>query len=385
MLEKQEQFIKQIEKANNILITGYTPWNEEIVLSALALRLILKKMGKKSEIILEDDREKDYLKPSLKSFAGFPGYEKIKNSLENLSDFVISLDLNSARIGKVKYKLTEKALNFYITPEKGFFSPEDISAQHTNFRHDLIITLGTPDPELLGQIYQKTGNFFYQTPIINIDNQPSNEEYGQINLVELTEPTISEIIFSLWEKEKEKYLGAESAHCLLGGIIYKTRNFKTPITPNTLSTTYNLISLGADKEKIINQFYRSQTLNTFKLWGKALNNLSHPENEPRLIWTTLNQKDFQETQTREHDLIDLINELIVNIPKIEMLSVFYEQENKTKGAIYSRRNLELKNSLQKYTPEGNNNFVQIKAEQKIEEVKEEIIDIIKEKLNKIPV
>lgn len=384
MLEKQEQIIKQIEKADNILITGYIPWNEEVVLSALALNLILKKMGKKSEIILEKEEKKEYLKPSLNSFSVFPGYKEIKTSLDNLSDFVISLNLSRAQIGKVKYKLAQNSLNFYITPEKGFFSPEDVSARHTNFKHDLIITLGTPDLELLGEIHQNTGNFFYQTPVINIDNQASNEEYGEINIVELTRPTIAEIVFSIFEKEKEKYLNADSAHCLLGGIIYKTRNFKTPVTPDTLSATYNLISLGADKEKIINQFYRSHNLNTFKLWGKALNNLSCHKNEERLIWTTLNEKDFQETQTREHDLINLINELVVNIPKIEMLSVFYEHEEKTKGAIYSRRDLELKNLLQKYSPEGNNNFIQIKTGQKIEEIKEEIIEIIKERLSKIP-
>ena len=381
MLEKNEQVLNQIKKAKNILIAGYVPWNEEIIPSALALQLALDKLGKKSEIILETEKDKDYLKPSLEPFQNFPNFSKIKNRLDNLSDFVISLDLSQAKIGKVKYKVTEKALNFYITPQEGIFRNEDVSARNTNFKYDLIITLGTPDLELLGENYKQATEFFYQTPIINIDNQASNEEYGQINLIDLTKPSMAEVIFSLFEEREEKYLDSEVSHCLLAGIIYKTHNFKTPVTPHTLSAAYNLITWGADKEKIINQFYRSQSLNTFKLWGKALNNLSQGEENSALAWTTLLSQDFRETETREYDLINLINELTINIPKIEIFTVFYGGEKKSNALISARKNIDLKNLFSAYSPAGNNKFLQIKTDKNLDEFKKEIIALLNQKLN----
>ncbi len=379
MLEKNEQMINQIQKAENILITGYVPWNEEIIPSALALQLILKKLNKNSEIVLETEKEKNYLKPSLESFSIFKNFQFLKTKLENLSDFVISLNLSGAKIGKVKYKVNQKTLNFYITPEEGIFSSEDISTHNTNFKYDLIITLGTADLESLGQIYRQATDFFYKTPIINIDNQASNEEYGQINLVDLTKTSVAEAIYSIFEEEKEKYLDSEIADCLLGGIIYKTHNFKTPVTPDTLSAAYNLITLGADKEKIINQFYRSQNLNTFKLWGKALNNLTQIENNSFLAWTTLNSRDFRETETREYDLINLINELTINIPGIEVFAVFYGGERKSNALITARKFKDLKKLFSEYSPAGSNKLIQIRTEKNLEEFKKEIINLLRQK------
>jgi phosphoesterase RecJ-like protein len=380
MLDKNQQIINQIKKANKILITGYISWNEEVLLSSLSMKLILEKIGKKCDIVLENDDDKNYLKPPLEIFSIFKGFDKIKKSLDNLSDFIISLNLENSQIEKVKYKISEKNLNFYITPSNGYFSQSDVKTKNSPFKYDLIIVLGTPDLDSLGQIYEKATDFFFKTPIINIDNHAANEEFGQVNLIDLNKTSISEIIFDIFNNTDQNYFNSDVFDCLLAGIIYKTKNFKTPVTPQTLSATYNLITLGADKEKIMKQFYRSRDLNVFKLWGRALNNLARLKDKNNLIWTTLSENDFKETETKEGHLSNLIDEIIINIPGIDALIVFYKIKDESNVVIYSQRNINLNKLFENYKPNGNNNFIQIKTKERIQEIKGSVIKRLKEEL-----
>ncbi|MDP2766655.1 MAG: hypothetical protein Q8O41_04270, partial [Candidatus Methanoperedens sp.] len=64
------------------------------------------------------------------------------------------------------------------------FTEDDISSRSSGFKYDLIIALDTADLESLGQIYDNDTEFFYKTPIINIDHHSENEEFGQINFIE---------------------------------------------------------------------------------------------------------------------------------------------------------------------------------------------------------
>lgn len=160
-------------------------------------------------------------------------------------------------------------LNFIISPEKGWFSPEDISTSSSGFKHDLIFTIDTPDLESLGAIYDNNVEFFYKTTIINIDHQAGNEEYGQINYLDLNVVSSSEIIFNLLKQDENNPIDEDIATCLMAGIISKTKNYKSAnLTPRTLLTSSKLIGLGARREEIINQLYRSRPLSVLKSWGK---------------------------------------------------------------------------------------------------------------------
>ena len=389
MKEKGEQIFDQINKASNILITGHASWNEETLTNALALKIFLEKIDKKSDIVIEDGGYADFLKPSWENFSIFPKFSEIKNSVSNLYDFIVSINIADTEIEKIKYKVNGDNLDFYINLAQGNLSEEDISAQPSNFKYDLIIVLNTPDPELLGQIYQQNPQFFYNTPVINIDNQPSNEEYGQINCVEITCSSVAEILYSLFKECSGDKIDQEIATCLLGSIIYKTKNFKTFVTPQTLSLTSQLIDLGGDKDKIIDTFYRSRNLNALKLWGKALNNLSSLKGlDNKLIWTVLKSEDFQETATTEKELIDLIDEIVINIPKVNVVVVFYEQENDqgeqmTNFIVYSHKNISLKNLFKNYGAQGNEKVIQAQTREPIDNIKKEVVTTLLEPIKKL--
>ncbi len=387
MLNPEQQILEQIKKSENILITfpGYK--GGDAIASALALNLALSKMGKKSEVVSDLNKENTSLRTPNESFSFLPKFQNIKNQTDNLRNFVISLNTGKTKVKKIKYKTEEDSLQFLITPEKGFFSGDDVNCFSTNYKYDLIITLDAPDLESLGKIYENDPEFFYETPIINIDHSSDNESFGQINKIELTAVSIAEILFSVISNYSGEIIDEDIATCLLAGMIYKTKSFKTlNITPNALQITSKLLSMGARRDEIINKLYRSRNIHVLKLWGRVLARLSGLENN-KIIWSTLSVQDFEKTECGEKDLADIIDELIGNIPQVKIIMIFYELpgqkegEKKTKAVAYSTKNINLIDLFKPYSFEGNEKMIMLETDQGVIKTRDEIVQFIKNRLN----
>lgn len=386
MLTQEQQIFEQIKKAERILVTFRKTWNGDSVASALAMYLFLKKLDKEVDVVAEK-----FDQSNLYSF--LPSYGEIKNSIENLRQFIISLDIENVKVNQIKYKVKDNALNFIISPKEGFFNEDDISSKSGDFKYDLIITLDTPDLEFLGKIYDNDTEFFYNTPIINVDHHGSNEEFGQINQVDITAVATSEILFSLFNKYSRDVIDEDIATCLLSGMISKTRSFKTPnVTPVALSSAAQLISMGARREEIVNFLYRSRPLSVLKLWGRVLARLSSALDE-KLVWSSIKASDFESTETTEHDLNEVVDELIVNMPRVKIVVLVYEvkdsstDDNKkhSKALIYSIKNIDSLNIVKELKPEGTKKMAMIKSEKPREDLEKEVIKLIKDKLDKLPI
>ena len=373
MLTQNEQIFKLVKDSKNILITFTNDWNGDAVASALAMRLFLKKINKQSDVVVD--------KPQQKSIYNFlPTFDNIIFYSQSLNNFIISIDIDNIKIKKIKYKIENNFLKFIISPEKGVLKKENIIFESDKNKYDLIITLDSPDLESLGKIYEYNNNFFYQTPIINISNRTSNEGFGQINKVDISSVSTTEILFNLFNKLSKNLINEDIATCLMAGIIFKTENFKTQnITPQLLSSSSQLISIGAHREEIVNKIYRSRSFNTLKLWGRALAKLSS-ELDNKLIWTTITENDFIKTNTNKENLNDIINELIINVPNAEIVILLYELEQKTSGIIYSPKNVNASEIAKKWNPKGTKYSALINFKKQITETEEEIIPYLKNKL-----
>lgn len=390
MLSQNQQIFEQIKKANNILITFNKVWNGDAIASALAMYLILKKLDKNTGVVAEKFDHG-------KQFSFLPAYNKIDHSLDNLRKFIITLNTTNAKVEKIKYQTEENHLNFIISPKEGFFTKDDISTHAGEFKYDLIITIDTPDLESLGKIYDNDTEFFYQVPIINIDHHSENEEYGQINEVQITSIATSEIVFNLVSEYSRDLIDEDIATCLLAGIISKTRSFKTQnITPRSLSASAQLISMGARREEIVNFLYRSRPLNVLKLWGRVLARLTSDLNNS-FVWSVLSCADFNKTNTCEDDLNEVIDELIISIPQARVISLIYEDtkkiigedgkemdETQTKALIYSVKNINSLLLASNWNPIGTKNLAKIILPKNIQEAEKEISEGIKNKLSKLP-
>lgn len=415
-MKLNQQFFNLIQKSNNILITFSIDWNGDAISASLALFLFLKKMGKNVEIGAEKMNNNGNFKTPAESFKFLPKFFEIKSSLENLMKFVVSVDLKNTKVNQIKYTIEDNHLNFIISPQDGFFTSEDIRSSMSGFKYDLIITVNCHDLESLGRIYDSNVEFFYKTTIINIDHSPENEEFGQLNLIDLNTVSVTEIIFSLFSEYNLNFIDEDIATCLLAGIIFKTKSFKTPnLTPQTLNITSKLIELGGRREEIVANLYRSRSLNTLKLWGRVLNNLSTSD-DSNIVWATLFRNDFQISNSSEENLQDVVDELIISIPTAKVIIIFYslsemsvlddhyinEQDKKdfaektivvhnnnsgdifkTNILVYSVKNINSLELIKKMNPEGTKKMAQASSRRPIKEIEREVISDVKARLEKI--
>lgn len=388
MLDNNQQIFEQLKKAKSILITFSSIWNGDNLSSALSFYLFLKKMDKNVEIVSSKTESNNQGEGAQKIFSFLPRFNQIKRTIRNSNKFIISLDTTRSKIKKVNYKMEENSLKFIITPENNNFLKENVTAESQKGNYDLIVTLDTPDLQSLGKLFIENTDLFYKTPIINIDHHGGNEEYGQINLINLNAVSSSEILFSLFSSYNNIPINEDIATCLLAGIISKTKNFKTAnITPETLTTTSALISKDARREEIINKLYRSRNINVLKLWGKVLSRLSGIRNN-QIIWSIVNINDFVKTATTKNDLTDIIDELIINIPEAKIIILFYETpedsgEPTTNFIIHSTKNINLMELVGHYNPKGDEKLVEIETKKQLEEVKKEIVELIDKKIGNI--
>lgn len=380
MLNQNQQIFEQIKKAKDILITFGKIRNGDAVASALGLYLFLKKLNKNVEVIAEEFQNNEVL-----SF--LPGFNDIKTKIEDLRKFTITLNTSNAKVSQVKYKIEDSALNFIISVKDGNFSKDDISSDYNDFKYDLIIIVDTPDLESLGKIYDDNTDLFHQVPVINIDHHPENEEFGHINMINLTAVATAEIIFSLLNGAYPNYIDEDIATCLLAGIISETRSFKVNnISPQTLSNSAQLVSLGARREDIVNKLYRSRPLNTLKIWGRALSRLQSSL-DGSLVWTTITHLDFIKTGSRESDLNEIIDELILTMPKVKAIAIFYETVKNDKIVssclFFTNKGLSALDILKEYNPSGVKHLAQISLFKPMQEFAKDIIGLIESKLKNL--
>ncbi|OGH58614.1 MAG: hypothetical protein A2725_02850 [Candidatus Magasanikbacteria bacterium RIFCSPHIGHO2_01_FULL_33_34] len=375
------QQIKQlISDKKQILITFSRDASIDSISSALALLLFLEKQSKPVDIVCDNfslPNQCKFLKQS----------DQIKNNFDYLQKFIISIDVEKTGVQELSYDMKNEKLRIFITPKQGYLNQDNIKTAQSDFRYDLIFVVGTPDLESLGSIYDNNTDLFYKTPIINIDNQSGNEHFGQINCIDLTCSSTTEILFDLLKNIGEEYIDENIATALLTGIISETKSFKAEnIKPFTLNTASKLIDMGANREKIINNLYRNRTIPMLKLWGNTLTHMQSNKNIG-LVWSTITKDDFTRSNAKEDDLRDIIDELISTSPEAKITLLIHEHtnsnENKIHVIINSKKNIDLKQLLTKYKPTGSKDKISFFVENKTlkeveEEIVEELIKIIKE-------
>ncbi|MEK7072631.1 MAG: DHH family phosphoesterase [Patescibacteria group bacterium] len=374
-LTETQQIFELVKKSRSILIVFKKDWTGDSLSSALALSKVLKKIDKKVEVVCQN------FKPSAN--VSFLGATEINDKIENLQKFVISIDTSKTKVGEFYYDNESDKLNIYISPKNGQFKPVDVSAKIANYSYDLIFIVNSPDLESLGEVYDNHSEFFYSTPKINIDNSNKNEYFGDINLVDLTSSSTAEIIYGLIKNFDENLIDDDMATYLLCGIITSTKNFKTlNVSPKTLNSASLLITKGARREQIIQNLYQTRFLSTLKLWGRVLSRLNNDLND-KLVWSVISSQDFLETSTSSSEIIDVIDELIISMPKTEVIVLIYERREAgdIECVVYATKNIDSLLICRKFNPSGNAEISKFNLNgMTLAEAERIVIEEIKEKL-----
>lgn len=326
MRETLQSIKKTLEEKNHILIacgerdvTAGDPIGADGIASALALYQLLTKLGKQVDVVMSNFKARP-------EFAFLPSIEVIQKIIKTTKPFVISLPIDNKKIADFSYEVVNHELKIFITPAEGKIDPSKIKLEQIPHIYDLVITVDAPNLPSLGAIYEENRELFQTLPIINIDHSPRNTRFGQINYVDIAAAATAELIFQILKLFEKKMITAEVATCVLAGVISKTKSFKTVhLRPQTLEIASLLIACGAEREKIVNHFYRTKNIKTLKLWGRVLARLKSDE-ATGLVWSLVTNDDLLATGCEAHEVDEVIGELIYTNPEAKHVALFFEQQ-----------------------------------------------------------
>jgi nanoRNase/pAp phosphatase (c-di-AMP/oligoRNAs hydrolase) len=320
-LSPAEQFAELIHKSKRpiILLPEYP--TKDAVASSVALSRFLTALGKETTVAGANLGER---------LAELPFLDTPEHTLESLSgtrDFVLSFDTTRNPILASRVEEVKGEYRIYITPKQGTIDPRDFSFIPARFQHDVAFVLGSPDRESLGILYEESPDIFYEMPVVNVDTRSENEHFGQLNLVDITASSVSEILFGMFSALDQGKIDECTAEALLAGIISATESFqKKNTTPRSLDTASKLITLGADREKVVLSLFKTQPFNILKLWGRVLTNLRLDE-ELRLVSARLSLDDFVQSRTKPEVLPAILDRIKANYSSGSLFAVVYPDTN----------------------------------------------------------
>lgn len=372
-----EQLRHLLEKSTHILLVTNANQNTDAICAAMAWKQLLEKHRKQVDIIADN-----FVIP--KNLKFLKGLENIQPKISHVQKFILKVDVSNVKIDTLSYDIKDNWLSIYLTPKQGIITKNELRTAQSGLKYDLIITINAQDLESLGNIFLNNTDLFYKVPIVNFDCSPSNEHFGQINSVDLSTTSVCEGTYKVMSQFSETEIDASIATFLLTGMISQTQSFKTAnVSPATLNLASKLMNLGADREKIVKNLYRTKSVASLRIWGIAL---THMENDPKLglVWTSITREDFARTGAAEDELKDLTDELIHNSPDAKIILLLNESPNggnKIHGFLYCDRQHDAKILLQGLLPEGNKKMASFVVENKtIKEVELEVLAKIKRAL-----
>jgi len=338
-MEDFSQAKNLIERSRSILILPPREIDGDTLASSLALFSTLKKIGKNVNVLIGEVPEK---------FRFLEGLQT-----KPAEDFIISINTAGKEISKMRYERSNGDIKIYLTINKGELKTKDVSFPVINQAPNLIITIGVRSLSDVNGVVEQNPRVFDETPILNIDNHPANENFGEVNLVDPTSSS-SEILTNLirfMESEDEAFLDENIATHLLTGVICASQNFRNPTTrPKTFETSAFLIERGGDHQRIIQHLYKQKSVAQINLLGRILEKLNL--NEPKELYSaSLAEKDFKECQASSKDLGFVVDELKTNFRYLPNLLILWESHASPvviKGIFYSTKKGLVEKILQNY-------------------------------------
>lgn len=358
-----EQLNKMLEEADGILLTGPADPSTDVISAAAAWLFFLQAKKKKVDLVFAGRLPRlDFLKNKV----------EINSQLEAFGKFKILVNLQQTKIKQLSYDVKDEILAIDLVPEGGFLSTGDVKAFSEDYRYDLIITLGATSLQDLGEIFFGAPEFFHQKPIINIDRQVANENFGQLNIVESTATSVSEISYHFLQN----FLEPDMSTAILAGMIASTNSFQSPqVTPQTLDLASSLIVAGADRAKIIEVLYRTKNIEVLKVWGKVLSRI---KKSGGVIFSHL---EHNEAENLPDDFQELVKDLILSNPQSQTAIIFYQLDFQTTEVwLYTKNNINALDLTKNWQGTGHRQFAKFVLNKNIEFSQEEIIVNLQNKL-----
>ena len=258
-----DEILEEIKKANSIVILTHESPDGDAIGSSLAMRLMLKELGKETCVIIPEYS---------RLFNFLPGVEEIKKESE-IKEYDLAISLDCAVLKR-----------------------------------------------LAGKEY-----FENAKKTIVIDHHGSNNMFGDLNFVNPVSPACCEILVGIaqyFNIEITKEIGT----CLVTGIITDTGGFRHQgITPETFEFTAELIRKGVNISDIYKRVLKTKTKANFLLTKKVIDRMEILE-DGKVTFSYITTKDEEEVNAEPGDHEGLV-EIGREIEGVEVSIFLRQKEN----------------------------------------------------------
>ena len=213
---------ESLSKYNNVAIAVPIDPTVDEMGAALGLYLSLKDMGKAVSVATPNN--------PLVEVSALVGIGEVRTSLgEESGDLVVSFPYKEGEIEKVSYTRDDNFLNIVVKAgEKGLnFTQDNVRFSRGSKAPELLFIVGAARISDLGKLFYPL--VLKDTIVINIDNKPDNQGYGDVVMVSNKFSSISEAVANLILSIGAK-MDLDIAENLMLGIATATNNFQDPKT-----------------------------------------------------------------------------------------------------------------------------------------------------------
>lgn len=277
---------------------------------------------------------------------------KAKNLLAHAAKIVIishrgpdgdAVGANLALRLALKYQWNKNIISACVDPPPGYcdFLPE-INEFKTDFDKTSADALVFVDcgASYMSKFHEKKPDLFSGSPpVINIDHHSSNDNFGQINIVNSGAASTTQILYEFF-----KFCGfkitTDIATCLLNGLYFDTGSFMhSNTTPEVLNIASELLWRGADFKTISKKQFHTTTVPQMKLFGRVFERMR--VNDKKVVASAVSEKDFEETGAQLEDTTGAIDYLN-SVPDGNMCCLLYEdRKGMIKGSFRTRTEIDL--------------------------------------------
>jgi len=313
-----QQSVNAIQNARQVLIAPSAELDGDTLASAYAIGKALERAGKDVCVLLPEEE------PERFSFLPKPS----RVSLEMVFDreYTLSIDTRAIPIKDLRYEQQDDALKLYLTAPS-HFTRDHVNLETGPHKHDLVIVVGATDLEGLGEAFEKYPQAFSEVPVLNIDRHAANERFGDINFIDITASTVSELVLAFLESWDTSAITEEIATCLLAGIVDGTKSFSVvSVTPRTLTAAARLLSQGAKQTDVIRHLYKSRSVNHLRFFGRLLARMEFEETRG-LAYATLEPEDFAEHELHPRDIPHILEDVHFHFLHFATIAVFFMHQN----------------------------------------------------------
>jgi len=370
--EPIDQVLRHITDKKHILITTRANPGGDAVASALAFYLLAQQLGKRADCVIGTEAQNN-----LSPFSFLPGFDQINYAIPRQNHTTIEFQTNT-RIKSLTYQALPNTLLIRLQTDDTALELGAPRVMHDKYPYDAIVVVDAADLDSLGTLYRTHAELFYHTPIINIDHDSDNEHFGELNLVELTAVSTTEIIATLIKAQNPGMLTPDIATCLLAGIMLESKSFQTPhLTPRSLELASALITAGARREEIVAKLYANKSIGALQMWGRALSKI---KTDPAfgIIWSVVELSDLEETGASSDELLNAIEHFLTHVPNARAVILVHPHHDRLRAIVHTHiPHTDLRKVLAPFHAYGTKSLVMCEA---VRAKPEHVVEIIKNKL-----